>query len=137
METAPDFQGINAVQEGKDMPVTDSWDMNHGDLNSEALNSNGEGKEVGTPAGHVTENNPFGLVKPIAKWTRIPRMDCGLEKGDEGIPLPNLGKRGSAHRGGEEDVEKNDKQGVKRGKLQDDSLSISAVGVFDYPCRSQ
>ena len=38
---------------------------------------------------------------------------------------------------GEEDVEKNEKQGVKRGKLQDDNLSILAARVLDHPCQSQ
>ncbi|KAK7832955.1 uncharacterized protein CFP56_026060 [Quercus suber] len=61
METAPKSKGFNAVQEGRDMSVTDTRDMNHGKLNSEILNSNGEEKEADTPVGHVTENVQVGL----------------------------------------------------------------------------
>ena len=38
---------------------------------------------------------------------------------------------------GEEDTIKNEKQGVKYGKFQDDNSTNSAVGVLDHPCRSQ
>ena len=88
-------------------------------------------------AGHVTDNVQIGPIKPTTKWTRVPRMDCGLERGGEAQSLPTLGKRGSAQVVGEEDTEKNKKQGVKRGKLQDDKSTNLTVGVLVHTCQSQ
>ena len=96
METAPDSQEINGVQQGRDMPATDTGGVNHGKLNLGTSSSNGVSREVSTPAGHVTNNVQPGPVKPMTKWTRVPRMDCGLEHGGEVKSLPALGKRGLA-----------------------------------------
>ena len=137
METAPDSQGVNAMHEGRNTSVIDKWGTNHGEINSGTLNSNGESKEVSTPAGHVTNNVQIGPVKPTAKWTRVPRMDCGLEMGGKAYSLSTLGKKGAAQMVGDEDTIKNEKQGVKYGKFQDDNSTNSAVGVLDHPCRSQ
>ena len=137
METTPNSQGVNAMHEGRNMSVIDKWGTNHGEINSGTLNSNVESKEVSTPAGHVTNNVQIGPVKPTAKWTRVPRMDCGLEMGGEAHSLSTLGKKGATQMVGEEDTIKNEKQGVKYGKFQDDNSTNSTVGVLDHPCRSQ
>ena len=95
-ETVPDFQEFNAVHEGRDRYETDTCDANHGDINLVHSNSNDVNKEVSIPAEHVTKNVQLGPAKPMAKWTRIPRMDCGLENGDVVQSFPILGKRGPA-----------------------------------------
>ena len=122
-ETVPDFQGINAELIGGITMVTDKGGVNYGELISGTLNSNEERKDLPIPVGHATDNAQSGPTKPTAKWTRVPRMDLGLERGNAVEALPTLGKRGSAQIVGEAETENIGKQGVKRGKIQNDSYS--------------
>lgn len=98
----------------------DKWGANQVDINSGSLNSNGESKAVTIP-----------------KWTRVPRMECGLDGGCDTQPLPTLGKRGSAKMVGKDYMGMKETRGVKHGKLQEDCSKNSTAGVLDHPFRSQ
>lgn len=69
------------------------------------------------PIVHVTENSHVGLVKPTPKWTKVPRMECGLDGGYDTQPLPTLGNKRSAKMVGKDYMGMKETWGVKHGKL--------------------
>ena len=106
MGTSSDFHEVNDVKEGRSASIMDKWGANQMDNNSGSLNSNGKSKAVTIPIGHMIDNAYAGPIKPTPKWTKVPRMDYGLEGGCDTQTFPTLGKRGSAQIVGKDYIEK-------------------------------
>ena len=73
--------------------------------------------------------------KPKGTWTRINRMDFGLNGLTRAITLPGLGKRDPQELQDWQDEEQN----IKKGKVSNDegSNDYVSVGVEIHPCRKQ
>ena len=94
-------------------------------------------------AGHVRvhgeglKNNGPKLDKSRPTWTRLLRMDCGLNENKKSGTCTSLGKRNLVHEREQDHAEKLENNPVKRGKLQNESQDSKAAGVLNHPCRAQ
>ena len=94
-------------------------------------------------AGHVRvhgeglKNNGPKLDKSRPTWTRLSRMDCGLNENKKSGTCTSLGKRNLVHEREQDHAEELENNPVKRGKLQNESQDSKAAGVLNHPCRAQ
>ena len=111
----------------------------------EAQNLNLElAREEGTNhAGNVHEHgedlkqNGPNLNKSRPTWTRLSRMDCGLNENKKSGTSTSLGKRSLVHESEQDHAEGMEIKQVKRGKVQNDSQDSKAAGALERPCRAQ
>ena len=82
-----------------------------------------------------TTGSGLSNSKPKTTWTRINKMDFGLDGLARAITLPTLGKRDTRNIVGEQI----DEHKTKRGKvINEEGLPKEiSVGVDSHPCRKQ
>ena len=126
-EVNADMEGLNEINAG--IVILEQVGVNLGVTKSNAV------VELELKSDdHVTKDVHDGPSKPKPKWTRIPRMDCGLENSSDEKSITILGKRKQTKiEEAEFNVEK-EAQVLKRGKLHGDYFSDTAVGVLEHPC---
>ena len=87
-----DFTGINDNNDKRGGTVIENLEVNEGESNVKEVNALG-----GVNANHNGVTNGYTkLDKAKPKWTRVPCMECGSGKEEEGVASSILGKRGAA-----------------------------------------
>ena len=127
-DTANNIMGVN-----EEDTVKKILEGNKGETNVKEVHAFGE---VNIKNSVVTEGcTKLDKAKP--KWIRVPRMECGDGKKEEGGAGSILGKRGAAQIVDEEAHSEAMVRELKRNKTLGDNSMIIAAGVMDHPCRSQ